>query len=365
MNVTDKQLSTLAYQLRPWVARLVSARAGGSVGSGAAAVARLVAHVAEADPHPQYRLESVDIPLTTDVTGVLPEANGGTNQSTYATGDILYASAPNTLSKLAAGSAHQLLKITGGLPSWASFDDSLHGSRSGGSLHDVATTSVAGFMSAADKLKLDGFGASTLTGSGTAKRLTLWTGANTLGDSAALYTVASAVGGYDDMLVQRGEMLVGGRTAITSLYTGFEATTQAILEVSSRASGGGQFAALVLSNDNSAYVGYDAYIAKILFADRYRSGSFPDDLTAASIVAISEGVYGPRLQFNVATTSTAIASAMEILATRAVWIGYTTNTGTLVGAGDLDIAGDLRFQQRAGERRQPRVAGAHYHVRGW
>ena len=34
------------------------------------------------------------------VSGALPETNGGTNQSSYATGDTLYASAANTLSKL-------------------------------------------------------------------------------------------------------------------------------------------------------------------------------------------------------------------------------------------------------------------------
>ena len=34
--------------------------------------------------------------------------------------------------------------------------DTQHGNRGGGSLHAVATTSVAGFMSATDKTKLDG-----------------------------------------------------------------------------------------------------------------------------------------------------------------------------------------------------------------
>lgn len=41
-----------------------------------------------------------NVSLTTGVTGVLPEANGGTNQSTYALGDTIYSSATNTLSKL-------------------------------------------------------------------------------------------------------------------------------------------------------------------------------------------------------------------------------------------------------------------------
>jgi hypothetical protein len=36
------------------------------------------------------------------------------------------------------------------------FDDTRHGSRAGGALHAAATTSVAGFLSSADKTKLDG-----------------------------------------------------------------------------------------------------------------------------------------------------------------------------------------------------------------
>ncbi|MFA6169379.1 MAG: hypothetical protein WC772_01230 [Candidatus Margulisiibacteriota bacterium] len=46
------------------------------------------------------------------------EINGGTSQSTYTTGDILYSSASNTLSKLPIGSAGQILKVSGGIPSW-------------------------------------------------------------------------------------------------------------------------------------------------------------------------------------------------------------------------------------------------------
>ena len=59
------------------------------------------------------------IGLTTHVSGVLPETNGGTNQSTYAVGDILYASAANTLSKLAKPTASSYLAMTSaGVPSW-------------------------------------------------------------------------------------------------------------------------------------------------------------------------------------------------------------------------------------------------------
>lgn len=47
------------------------------------------------------------------------EGFGGTNQTTYATGDILYASGVNTLAKLTAGSNTNVLTLSGGVPTWA------------------------------------------------------------------------------------------------------------------------------------------------------------------------------------------------------------------------------------------------------
>ena len=44
---------------------------------------------------------------------------GGTAQTSYTTGDILYASATNTLSKLGIGSTGQVLTVASGVPSWA------------------------------------------------------------------------------------------------------------------------------------------------------------------------------------------------------------------------------------------------------
>lgn len=57
---------------------------------------------------------------SSNVTGVVAETHGGTNQSSYTTGDILYASATNTLSKQAVGSTGQVLTVAGGIPTWAS-----------------------------------------------------------------------------------------------------------------------------------------------------------------------------------------------------------------------------------------------------
>jgi hypothetical protein len=59
------------------------------------------------------------IGLTTHVSGVLPIANGGTNISTYAVGDILYCSATNVLSKLPKPTDSSYLAMTSaGVPSW-------------------------------------------------------------------------------------------------------------------------------------------------------------------------------------------------------------------------------------------------------
>ena len=56
--------------------------------------------------------------LATGVTGTLAATNGGTAQSTYTTGDLLYASAANTLSKRTVGSTGQVLTVAAGVPTW-------------------------------------------------------------------------------------------------------------------------------------------------------------------------------------------------------------------------------------------------------
>jgi hypothetical protein len=52
----------------------------------------------------------------------LTYAYGGTGQTTYAKGDLLYASAADTLSKLTAGTNGQTLQLQNGLPVWADLD---------------------------------------------------------------------------------------------------------------------------------------------------------------------------------------------------------------------------------------------------
>ncbi len=57
---------------------------------------------------------------SSQITGSVTPANGGTGQTTYAVGDVLYASSTTALSRLPAGTNGQVLTLASGLPSWAS-----------------------------------------------------------------------------------------------------------------------------------------------------------------------------------------------------------------------------------------------------
>jgi len=59
-----------------------------------------------------------------NITGTLAVANGGTALTSYATGDVIYASGATTLSKLKIGGAGQGLVSRGGIPSWEALSGS-------------------------------------------------------------------------------------------------------------------------------------------------------------------------------------------------------------------------------------------------
>jgi hypothetical protein len=52
------------------------------------------------------------------LAGTVGATSGGTSQSTYTTGDLLYASATNTLSKRAIGTTGYQLTVVSGIPTW-------------------------------------------------------------------------------------------------------------------------------------------------------------------------------------------------------------------------------------------------------
>ncbi len=60
------------------------------------------------------------IDLTSEITGTLAVSNGGTGLTSYTTGDLVFASAANTLSSLGIGSESQCLLVSSGVPTWGS-----------------------------------------------------------------------------------------------------------------------------------------------------------------------------------------------------------------------------------------------------
>ena len=85
------------------------------------------------------------------VSGTLPEVNGGTNQSSYATGDTLYASAANTLSKLTGNTTvtKKFLTQTGTgsasqAPAWGTVDGADVSGNISGQAGSVANALTAG-----------------------------------------------------------------------------------------------------------------------------------------------------------------------------------------------------------------------------
>ncbi|MDZ4086049.1 MAG: DUF2793 domain-containing protein [Tabrizicola sp.] len=100
----------------------------------------------------------------TQVRTILNVADGATSNAADAfllnranhTGTQAAATITGLAAVATSGSAADL--TAGTLPA-ARFDDTAHGTRAGGALHSAATTSVAGFMAAADKTKLDGVAA--------------------------------------------------------------------------------------------------------------------------------------------------------------------------------------------------------------
>lgn len=117
-----------------------------------------------------------NVSLTAGVTGVLPVANGGTNISSYASGDLIYASGATTLSKLAKGTANQTLQMdgSGALPTW------------------VTVSAVSGVLVAVQVFTASG--TYTPTG-GATKAFAIVTGGGAGGGSGTLNTNGGSGGG--------------------------------------------------------------------------------------------------------------------------------------------------------------------------
>jgi hypothetical protein len=152
---------------------------------------------------------------TLTLGGTLIAVNGGTGQSTYTVGDILYASSTTALAKLGIGSAGQVLKVASGLPSWATDQNS------GGTVTSITNAADSGTGSAIT-------GAGTFTYTGGAKVTTSVSGTTvTINTSATTNTgtvtsVATGNGISGGTITGSGTLTVSGGDGLNQTGTGLE-----------------------------------------------------------------------------------------------------------------------------------------------
>ena len=147
--------------------------------------------------------------------GTLSEVNGGTNQSSYAAGDILYASDINTLNRLPiAGLNGQILTASSGFPAWAAVDLTNPNSVSGQLPPANGGTGFDGSSAANGKLPIGngaGFTLATLTAGPTGPvSITNGSGSITLNLPQNLTTASSPTFAGATL---NGDLSFGGNTA--------------------------------------------------------------------------------------------------------------------------------------------------------
>jgi len=93
---------------------------GLEIGSNVQAYSSILANVAAGTYSGDDDIVTVGTITTGTWSGTtIASSKGGTGLTTYATGDLLYASAANTLSKLSIGSSGQILQVIAGVPTWS------------------------------------------------------------------------------------------------------------------------------------------------------------------------------------------------------------------------------------------------------
>ena len=202
------------------------------------------------------------------LAGTLAAANGGTAQSTYATGDTLYASALNTVSKLTIGSTGQVLTVAGGVPTWA-----------------TSTGGVTSFSAGTTGLTPSGVTTGAIVLAGTLGPANGGTGVVNNAASTITITGAYSLG-----------MTLTGATSVTLPTSGTLATTAQLAAYLPLA--GGTMVGDILFTDNLYDIGKsgatrprDGYFSRVLSASvaTAENGMFVNKQTVAADYTIAVG----------------------------------------------------------------------------
>lgn len=239
------------------------------------------------------------------LAGTLGATNGGTAQSTWTTGDLLYASGSNTLSKLTIGTTGQVLTVSGGIPTWA-----------------ASTGGVTSFQTS-----LNGLTPATST-----------TGAVTLAG-----TLGATSGGTGQSTYTTGDILYASTTNVLSKLAA--GTNGQVLTLSGgvpswAAAGGSTTLTNTTFTATAGQTTFTVTYTPSLLQGVYRNGVKldPSDYTATSgtsIVLATGAVVGDNIQvqyFSALATSTAVNS---------ISFGSTGLTPSTASTGNVTVAGTL------------------------
>ncbi len=176
IDIIEVSNGTLTVGSSPNIARITIGGGGG--GGSVTSVATTLSGITVNDPTG-----------AAEIVGTLGATSGGTSFNTYATGDVIYASAANTLSKLAAGADGEVLTLAAGVPSWLASTGGIGGT--------IAAGQVA-FGTAADTI--GGSGNLIWNNTGGSERLTITSGS--AGECLRIVSTAAATSAPDMSLVR-------------------------------------------------------------------------------------------------------------------------------------------------------------------
>ena len=277
------------------------------------------------------------------LAGTLAQANGGTGFGTYTTGDTLYASASNTLSKLAVGTNGQILRVVSGVPAWGtdyvgtvtsvSGTGTVNGLTLTGTVTSSGSLTLGGTLDLSSPPAIGATSASTgkftsLTDTGlTSGRVTYATTGGLLTDSANMtfngttFTTANDAS-ISGLTVGKGGGAVGSNTVVGNGALANGSNSGGLL------SAFGQFALGV----NTTGVHNDGYGAYSLYSnttgnynDAYGVASLQSNTTGSSNVAIGKS----------ALQSNTTASYNTAVGYQALYTNSTGANNTAVGWGSL------------------------------
>jgi hypothetical protein len=247
------------------------------------------------------------------LAGTLNPSNGGTGLTSYVTGDTIYASATNVLSKLPIGTAGQILTVVSGAPSWVTVSGT-------GTVTSVGQTFTGGLISVAGS-PVTAAGTLALTVAGTSGGVVYFSSGSTWASSAALTQYALVLGG-------------GAAAAPVSLASTGTATTV----LHGNASGAPTFGAVSLAADVTGTLpvangGTGQTAALTQYGVMYAASATAQGFTGA----------GTTGQVLIATTSGAPSwgAVPSTAAVTSITFGTTGLTPSTVSTGAITVAGTL------------------------